>query len=367
MKIGILTRKISVKLLYVIIISAIIAIVAVLLLSYYVALPYILSRGNSISVSEYNIITLIAFIIGIVIFLAVVLSLAGKKIKYIKYIKYISEQVKVITHKELGSTLQVIGNDELAELCMNINSMSIQLKEKFEHEREIENTKTELITNVSHDLRTPLTAIIGYLDILKNEKYKGEEEKEYLTSTYNLSIKLKKLIDELFEYTKLSSSDIHLDFVEADLGSILIQMLGEYAPMLESKGLKVITYMPDKKLPVKIDIEKMVRVIDNVLSNAERYSIKPSDIIVKADNSEDNVIISISNKGKHIEQERLNKMFEKFYRVDSSRSSRIEGSGLGLAISKKIVELHSGEIWAECDGDIIIISIRLPIIMNYSI
>lgn len=96
----------------------------------------------------------------------------------------------------LGLTLNVRGNDELAELCESINAMSKQLKDKFEHEREIENTKTELITNVSHDSRTPLTAIIGYLDIIKNEKYKSkEEEKEYLISTYKLSIKLKRLID----------------------------------------------------------------------------------------------------------------------------------------------------------------------------
>lgn len=187
----------------------------------------------------------------------------------------------MITHNELGSTLQVIGNDEFAELCMNINSMSIKLKEKFEHEREVENTKTELITNVSHDLRTPLTAIIGYLDILKIEKYKNkDEEREYLNSSYNLSLKLKRLIDELFEYTKLSNNNIVLELVEADISAILMQILRGYAPVIENKGLRVITHISDEKIYVKIDIEKMIRVFDNILSNSEKYSIKHSDIVV---------------------------------------------------------------------------------------
>lgn len=120
-----------------------------------------------------------------------------------------------------------------------------------------------------------------------------------------------------------------------DICPILNQIVGEYVPMLESKGLRVVTQISDAELPVKVDVEKMVRVFENILSNAEKYSFKPSDIIFKADNKGDDVVISISNKGEHIEQDKLNRMFEKFYRVDISRSSNIEGSGLGLAISKK--------------------------------
>ena len=130
--------------------------------------------------------------------------------------------------------------------------------------------------------------------------------------------------------------------------------------MLESKDLRVVTQISDAELPVKVDVEKMVRVFENILSNAEKYSSKPSEIIVKTDNKGDYVVISISNKGEHLEQDKLNRMFEKFYRVDISRSSNIEGSGLGLAISKKIVELHDGQIWADCDSDIVTINVILP-------
>lgn len=357
MKHSVISRRISIKLILSLVISAFLAMISVYMFSAFIAMPYIMMRVNSITVLEYNILAVMIFTIGIAVFLVIFLSLVNKKIKYIKYI---SEQINKIANEQLGSTLKVRGNDELADLCKSINSMSLQLKDKFEHEREMENTKSELITNVSHDLRTPLTAIIGYLDILKTEKYKSkEEEKEYLTSTYNLSIKLKKLIDELFEYTKLSSSDISLELTEADLSSILIQMLGEYTPVFEAKGLRIVTDI-DEEIPVKIDIEKIVRVFDNILSNAEKYSIKPSDIIVKAENMSDYAQISISNKGKHIGQDKLNKMFEKFYRIDISRSSNIEGSGLGLAISKKIVELHNGQIWAESDDNMIRIYVKLP-------
>ncbi|MBN7573347.1 two-component sensor histidine kinase [Clostridium sp. 2-1] len=358
MKFSIFTRKISVELILSIIISVSFAFLLVYISSTFITIPYFLARDNAGEVIDYCIISFLISAIGIAAFLAIFLLLVNKKIKYIKYI---SEEVSKIANEQLGSTLKVRGNDELAELCKSINSMSLELKDKFEHERGIENTKTELITNVSHDLRTPLTAIIGYIDILKNEKYKSkEEEKEYLISTYNLSIKLKNLIDELFEYTKLSSRDITLKLEEVDLSSILIQMLGEYTPVLETKGLSIITDIAEE-IPIKIDIEKIVRVFDNILNNAEKYSIKPSEIIIKAENISDYTHISISNKGRHIEQDKLNKMFEKFYRVDISRSSKIEGSGLGLAISQKIIALHNGEIWADCEDDMIRIHIKLPI------
>jgi len=358
MKSTILTKRISIELILSLIVSVFFAFLSVYMFSSFIAMPYILARANSITILEYNIMAVMIFAIGIVVFFTIFLLLVNNKIKYIKYI---SDEVNNIAHKQLCSTLEIRGDDELAELCKSINSMSLELKNRFEHEREIENTKSELITNVSHDLRTPLTAIIGYIDILKNEKYKSrEEEKKYLVSTYNLSMKLKKLIDELFEYTRLSSSGIALTLDEVNLSSILIQMLGEYTPVLEAKDLRIITDI-DEEISVIVDIEKIVRVFDNLLNNAEKYSIKPSEIIVKAESKSGYAHISIFNKSEHIEQDKLNKIFEKFYRVDASRSSNIKGSGLGLAISKKIIELHHGQIGAECDFNTIAINIRLPI------
>lgn len=360
-KVG-LTISLRLKLLIEIVFSFILTLVYLFALTSFVLEPYFEINKNNWSASLAYFWALVYFISAVVVFVLCFLLMSNQ---HIKYIKYIAKEVKCIAGGNLGKTLEVRGKDELAELCVNINTMSKELKDKFEYERDLERTKSELITNVSHDLRTPLTPIIAYLDILKNKKYSTkEEENEYLNSSYNLSIKLKKLIDELFEYTKLSSKGVVLELAEVDICPILSQIAGEYAPMLERDGLRVVTQIPDAELPVKIDVEKMVRVFENILSNAEKYSAKPSDIIVKADSKEDNVVISISNQGGHLNQDKINRMFEKFYRVDSSRSSNIEGSGLGLAISKKIVELHAGQIWAECDEETIIITINLPINSN---
>ncbi|GFZ30061.1 hypothetical protein CSC2_05870 [Clostridium zeae] len=353
------TISLKLKLLIEIVLSFVLTIVYLSTMSVYILAPYFEENRDNWSTPLASYFAIAFFISAVGVFVLCFLLMSNK---HIKYINYIAKEVNFIATGNLGKTLEVKGKDELAELCININSMSKQLKDRFQYERDLERTKSELITNVSHDLRTPLTPIIAYLDILRNKKFNTEEEeKEYINSSYNLSIKLKKLIDELFEYTKFSSKEVTLDLEKVDLGPILNQIVGEYTPMLESKGLRVLTQTTDEKIFVKIDVEKVVRVFENVLSNAEKYSSKPSDIIVKTENNSDNIVITISNKGEHLDQNKLDRMFEKFYRDDVSRSTNIEGSGLGLAISKKIVELHNGQIWAECDGEIISINIKFPI------
>lgn len=355
-----ITKSLKLNLLIEIAVSFIIALAYLFTFSWLVLVPYFPTNNNNFNVSFYNYLALVDLISSIGVFILCFLLMSNR---HIKYIKYIAKEIKLVVSQNLGKTLEVRGKDELAELCTNINIMSKELKDKFEYERELERTKSELITNVSHDLRTPLTPIIAYLDILRNEKFRTkEEEKEYLNSSYNLSIKLKKLIDELFEYTKLSSNEVVLELEEIDICPILNQIIGEYAHMLESKGLMVVTQIPDVELAVKIDVEKMVRVFENILSNAEKYSSKPSDIVIKVENTEDDIIISFSNKGEHIDQNNLDRLFEKFYRADTSRSSSVEGSGLGLAISKRIIELHNGEIWAESYEELLTFKIKLQLL-----
>ncbi len=352
--------SLKLKLLIETVLSFILTLTYLYVLTIYVFVPYITKNQDVLETYRVYYIVGIYVITSIGAFILFFLLLSNR---HIKYIKYMAKEIKTIAGGNLGQQLEVKGKDELAELCVNINFMSKELKDKFEYERELEKNKAELITNISHDLRTPLTPIIAYLDILKNEKFTTKEEvKEYLNSSYNLSLKLKTLIDELFEYTKLSSREINLELVEVDICPIINQIIGEYSPMLENKGLKIMPRNFDEEMFVKIDIEKIVRVFENLLSNAEKYSFKPSDILINLNRHKDNIILSISNKGEHLNQDELYKMFEKFYRIDVSRSSKVNGSGLGLAISKKIVELHGGEIWAECKEDIITVFIKLPTI-----
>jgi signal transduction histidine kinase len=277
------------------------------------------------------------------------------------YIKYIAERVKKISNEDLGSAIEIRGNDELAELCKSINSMSIELKSRREMEKEIEIAKDELISNVSHDLRTPLTSIIGYIDLLRRKEYENDEQlEEYITTIYHKAQDLQSLISELFEYTKLTTPGIKLNKVNVELGSLLEQLVGEYVPIINREGLEIKRDIPTKDVYVTADVEKIVRVFDNILVNAKKYSSSPSEIIVSLHCVNNRAIVSISNKTEIIISENLDKLFEKFYRIDQSRKDN-DGSGLGLAIAKRIVELHEGKIWTEYMEGMITFNVELEV------
>ncbi|MED4044445.1 HAMP domain-containing sensor histidine kinase, partial [Priestia aryabhattai] len=279
-----------------------------------------------------------------------------------RYIKQIEEGINRIVNKDWTYSIPVKGKNELSFLAKNINWMTEQMRQRFEKERKVEQAKNELITNLSHDLRTPLTSIIGYLTLLKDKQYKNSEELEqYIQTTYGISFKLKNLLDELFEYTKLSLPDVDMQFQEVDLSGVLYQLVGEYTPMFENRGLSVKVDIPNDAVFISIDIEKMIRVFDNLLSNAEKYSHESGDIEIVLYTNEKQVIARISNTTDQIASEELNHLFDKFYRMDKARSSKVVGSGIGLSIAKRIVELHQGEIWAESEQNKTTMYVALPL------
>ena len=169
----------------------------------------------------------IVVLLGIAVFLLVFTLFVNKKVKYIKFL---SSEVKVIKDEDFGKTIEVRGQDELAELCSSINNMSLELREKIDNEKKIEQNKNELITNVSHDLRTPLTSILGYVDLLKQNGFEDKEKfVEYISIIDERSKSLNTLINELFEYTKLNSHDIKLNYSTVEICSLVEQLIGEYS------------------------------------------------------------------------------------------------------------------------------------------
>ncbi|MCM3238770.1 HAMP domain-containing histidine kinase [Heyndrickxia oleronia] len=300
-------------------------------------------------VPEHSLLTsylslFLQYSVGIITFISVFLIMVRKKIVYLKLI---SESVHHIANGKLGLTIKLESRDELAQLAQNINHMSSELENKFEHERQLERAKNELITNVSHDLRTPLTSIIGYLDLLKKEQYVSKEQyQEYLETIYLKSKRLKYLIDELFEYTHLSSPDVKLNLNEVDLSGLLEQIVGEYIPIFEKEQLSIQKSITEENVPVFIDIEMMVRVYDNLFMNAIKYSMKPSKIRISLEILGSKAILKVANRAKKPPVEEVNKLFERFFRGDKARKDN-QGTGLGLAISKRIVDLHNGSIHAE--------------------
>lgn len=299
----------------------------------------------------------LALILSTIVFIIIFIVITNKKMKYLDEIAL---GLKYIASGNLDYRIKEVGSDEIRNLATNINNMAEQINNKIESERIAEKTKADLITNVSHDLRTPLTSIMGYIGLVKDGRYENEDKmKEYLNVAFTKSEKLKELIEDLFEYTKLNNDGIKINKDEVNISEFIFQLIEELMPMFEESGLSVIKNAPDDKIFVDLDPSKMLRVFENLLTNAIKYSYKPGNIVVGVYKSNGYATIAIRNKGANISQEKLNKLFERFYRVDESRNAQTGGSGLGLAISKNIVDLHGGSIWAECHEEDITFYVKL--------
>lgn len=276
-----------------------------------------------------------------------------------RYIETISNGLLEISKGNLSYRIERQGEDELTSLASNINDMTEELKNKIENERKVERTKNELITNVSHDLRTPLTSIKGYLGLIKEKRYmEGEQLQEFIDIAYNKSEKLEILINDLFEYTKLMGDKVILDKQSISLNGLLQQLIDELSPISEENNLTIEHQFINENVIVNVDPNKTVRVFENLLMNAIRYSLKPGKIEVTLAKEEDCALVNIKNKCEDLSKEELLRIFDRFYRVEKSRASDTGGSGLGLAIAKNIVELQGGSIKVEYKDGYISFTVR---------
>lgn len=277
------------------------------------------------------------------------------------YIEELARGILEISKGDLSFRVPLRSKDELGSLASNINRMATALQGTMEEERRAERTKNELITNVSHDLRTPLTIIMGYLRLLKDKHYETEKQADnYLQIVFGKSEKLKYLIDDLFEYTKLSNQNIQMNLERICINELMEQLTEELVTYAEENGLELYKEFTPEKIFVEVDPQKMIRVFENLLSNAVKYSYHPGTVRILLERDEAGVKICISNRGETIAPEELPRLFDRFYRVDVSRTSASGGSGLGLAIAKSIVEAHHGQIWAECEEEWIRLCVVIP-------
>jgi signal transduction histidine kinase len=277
------------------------------------------------------------------------------------YVEELARGLLEISKGNLNHRVPLRSKDELGSLASNINRMATALQGTMEEERKAERTKNELITNVSHDLRTPLTIIMGYLRLLKDKHFEDPKLSDnYVQIAYNKSEKLKVLIDDLFEYTKLSNQISSMNLERVCINELMEQLTEELVTLAEENGLQLLKDIAAEKMFVSIDPPQMIRVFENLLSNAVKYSYKPGTVQVTLAKDEHGVRICVANRGDPIPEEELPRLFDRFYRVDVSRTSATGGSGLGLAIAKSIVEGHHGSIWAECNNDEILFCVLLP-------
>lgn len=353
-----LKNRLSFQLLGAIALSLLVSMIVFLVVARFIT--YFLEKQDPdhLSIPVYYSLAIFIFLVLIFTFIATFVILIRKKLRYLKLV---TKSIQEIANGEMGLIIELRGKDELAQLAENINYMSKELNNKFEKERQLEQEKNELITNVSHDLRTPLTSIIGYLDLLTRGHYSSQQElQEYLDITYQKSHRLKMLIDELFEYTRLSDQDYKLNKSVMDIGDLLAQIVGEYIPIIEKEQLTVRKSIEDTTFPILMDAERLVRVYDNLISNAIKYSDKPSEITISLQKSGHHAFFQIINTVKTPPSQDTSKLFDRFYMGDKARMSK-SGTGLGLAISKKIVELHYGKITADYQNHTMIFKVELPL------
>lgn len=272
--------------------------------------------------------------------------------KKLKYAHEISKEIQKIAQGKFDIKIPIRSSDELGKLAENINKMANQLKTSIEDERNAEKTKNELITSISHDLRTPLTSILGYLGLIVNGQYKDEVHLMYYADiAHEKSHKLKKLIDELFEFTRLSHGSMKIQTSSINLLNLFKQLVEELFPIFQDAKMESRLLGLDDKIYILGDGDMLVRAFENIIVNAIRYGKdgKYVDIELKQKNSL--AIINITNYGSPIPKAYLPYIFEKFYRIEQSRSEATGGTGLGLAIAKNIIELHSGKISVQSNNE----------------
>lgn len=313
-------------------------------------------RTNVYYVQDFSMIGSIAFLAAFLFLFYVITK------RKTGYIEELAHGLQVISKGQLEHRVREVGEDELGTLAQTINHMAQELQTKIEEEREAERVKNELITSVSHDLRTPLTSIIGYLRLLHEDRAKTpEEQRDYLRVAFGKSEQLQRLVEDLFDYTTLTHHDVRLNTQRVSLNEMVEQIAEEYVPLMEESGLQLQKELPADELFAEVDPEKWFRVFENLLGNAIKYSHKPSTVRLRLKQRDGGAVILLENESDAIPKEQLERLFERFFRLETSRSSKSGGSGLGLAIAKSIVELHGGKIGATSAENRIQFQIWLPV------
>lgn len=306
----------------------------------------------------------LCYAISFIVFVEIFFKLIDFTIEYIRKLR---RSIQQVTSGNYGVQCEVEYDDELGSLAANINVLSKtllakekeseKLKEKeraaLDVERNAERQKNELITNVAHDLRTPLTTIVGYLELIKDDTALSKEDvHKYSGIAYEKSIRLQEMMDDLFEFTKLDNADIKLNKSMINLSGLIMQMTDEFYPSFKDCNITPIVDLPEENIYVQGDGQLLARVFDNLISNALKYGYHNTDLKIEVSGDEKYATVKVINHGDTIAPEDIPLLFNKFYRTDSSRNSRTGGTGLGLAITKNIVDLHHGDISVTSDDQI---------------
>ena len=287
-------------------------------------------------------LTLSLIIIGMLVTLGVFM-LITRPMRHSLY--KVAESVHKMNAGDGPVSIELGRSDCFYDLSQGINSIAGEVYSTRSAAREAETSKNELITNIAHDLRTPLTSIIGYMDIIeRNESLDDEKKKEYLKVASQKAKKLSSMIEELFSFTKVEYGQMPLNKMNIDVVQMLRQEMEELYPVFDEKGLHCEFQTDTESFISEVDPEMLIRVFDNLFSNAVKYGSEGKKIDVKVESSSNEIKVHIINYGSVIPEKDIPFLFDKFYKVDSSRNGSAESTGLGLSIAKSIVVNHGGDI-----------------------
>lgn len=263
-------------------------------------------------------------------------------------------------HLEHRIPFRVNGNQQ--HVITSVNALVDTITQAMQEERASEKSKDELITNVSHDLRTPLTSIIGYLGLIEDHQYQSEEDiVKYSHIAYDKAKQMKDLVEDLFEYTKVQQHGAPVNLMTVDLGQLLEQVGASFELEADKKGMAINVSCEPTPLSITADPEKLGRLFSNLVANALKYGHGASYIHLTAKQLGEKVVITVADDGEKIPAEAVKHLFERFYRVESSRNKATGGTGLGLAIVQSIVELHHGSVTARSDDQETAFVVTLPV------
>ena len=284
--------------------------------------------------------------------------------KITDHLKQLKKIRDMINHIYDGKTDFLLNEEEfkgnLRNVAKYLNDIAGGFSNAIEENLKSERMKTELITNVSHDLKTPLTSIINYVDLLKAENIENEKAKEYIEVLDNKSQRLKKLTEDLVEASKASSGNIKLTMEKLKVKELIHQVTGEFEDKFEARKLETILSYPEENVFILADSRYLYRVLENIYSNIAKYAKEDTRVYVDIVKNNKKVLIAIKNISKEQLNISADELMQRFVRGDSSRNT--EGSGLGLSIAKSLTELQGGSFDIYLDGDLFKVVIEFPIV-----
>ncbi|EHJ25624.1 histidine kinase A domain protein [Clostridioides difficile 050-P50-2011] len=304
-----------------------------------------------ISLALIMVISTLSIGIGLLFSICIFLGFTIYITKRLSYLSYVIEGTERIKKGELDYKIKITGNDNFTSLAENINNIGEGLDRAIEEQVKSERMKSDLITNVSHDLKTPLTSIINYVDLIKKEEsIQPEYINDYINVLESKSKRLKLLIEDLFEASRVSSGNIELQISKIDLVQLLRQSIGELEEKLSKNNLYLKLNVPNDKVYIWADGRRMYRVFENLLSNIAKYSLEETRVYIDVYDYGENVKVTMKNISSYELNFDPSEIMERFKRADESRNT--EGSGLGLAIARDLVDLQGGKFYIEIDGDL---------------